>query len=63
MSTAQGTANSYFVNLDNVVVGGITAHNVPAAIIDGNYPASPPLGMSFLRVVRMEEEGGVLKLT
>lgn len=63
MQTAQGTAQSYFVSLDKVVVGGITAHNVAAAVIDGQHPAEPLLGMSFLRGVRLEEEGGVLKLT
>lgn len=63
MQTAQGTAQSFFVNLDKVVVGGITAHNVAAAIVDGQHPADPLLGMSFLRAVRIEEDGGVLKLT
>jgi aspartyl protease family protein len=61
--TAQGSTESYFVNLDVVVVGGITAHNVPGAIIEGDYPVEPLLGMSFLRRVRMEENRGVLTLT
>ena len=61
--TAQGTVDSFFVILDEVVVGGITAHNVQAAVIEGNYPIDPLLGMSFLRHVRMEENAGVLTLT
>lgn len=60
--TAQGTVMSYFVNLDEVVVGGITARNVQAAVIDGNYPVEILLGMSFLRQVGLEEQGGVLTL-
>jgi aspartyl protease family protein len=61
--TAQGTTESHFVILDEVVVGGIVAYNVQAAIIDGEYPLDPLLGMSFLRHVRMEENHGVLTLT
>jgi aspartyl protease family protein len=61
--TAQGTTDSYFVNLDEVVVGGITAYNVKGAVIEGDYPVEPLLGMSFLRSVRMEENLGVLTLT
>jgi aspartyl protease family protein len=62
VQTAQGTVNSYFVNLDEVVVGGISARNVQAAVIDGNYPVEILLGMSFLRQVGLEEQGGVLTL-
>ena len=61
--TAQGATDSYFVTLDEVVVGGITAYNIQAAIIEGAYPLDPLLGMSFLRNVRMEENAGVLTLT
>ena len=45
-----------------VVVGGITGHNVRAAVIDGDYPTEILLGTSFLRQVGMQEEGGVLTL-
>lgn len=61
--TAQGTTDSYFVILDEVVVGAITAYNVRAAVIEGEYPLEPLLGMSFLRNVHMEESRGVLTLT
>jgi aspartyl protease family protein len=60
--TAQGTVRSRFVILDEVTVGGITARNVQAAVIDGDYPLEILLGMSFLRHVGMEEQGGVLTL-
>lgn len=62
VQTAQGTVGSHFVTLDKVVVGGITAHNVHAAVIEGNYPVDILLGMSFLRKVGMEERDGVLTL-
>lgn len=61
--TAQGTTDSYFVILDEVVVGGIIAYNVQATVIEGEYPIDPLLGMSFLRHVRIEENQGVLTLT
>lgn len=63
VQTAQGVAESFFVNLDKVTVGGITVPNVQAAIIRGDYPVEILLGMSFLKVVKMEEDGGVLMLT
>ncbi|HEX7038029.1 MAG TPA: retropepsin-like aspartic protease [Pseudomonadales bacterium] len=62
VQTAQGVIRSHFVSLDEVTVGSITARNVQAAVIDGNYPVEILLGMSFLRNVGMEEAGGVLTL-
>nr|NIV77131.1 TIGR02281 family clan AA aspartic protease [Gammaproteobacteria bacterium] len=63
VQTAQGTADTHFVTLDEIVVGGIKAHNVRAAIIEGEYPLEPLLGMSFLRQVSLQENAGVLTLT
>lgn len=63
VQTAQGVVRSHFLTLEKVVVGGITAHNVHAAVIDGNYPLEILLGMSFLRQVNMENQGDVLTLT
>jgi aspartyl protease family protein len=60
--TAQGQANSYLVELDTVVVGGIEKHNVRAAVIPGDYPVEVLLGMSFLQKVKMEQQAGVLVL-
>lgn len=62
VQTAQGNAESYFLNLDSVTVSGITAHNVQAAVIIGSHPVDILLGMSFLRNVSMQERGGVLTL-
>jgi aspartyl protease family protein len=63
VQTAQGSASACFMNLSQVTVGGITGHNVKAAVIDGNYPLEILLGMSFLRQVAMQERAGVLTLT
>ena len=62
VQTAQGNAESYFLNLSRVTVAGITAHNVQAAVITGHYPVDILLGMSFLRQVSMRESGGVMTL-
>ena len=63
VQTAQGRTASYFVVLDEVVIGPITAYNVEAAVIEGTYPQMPLLGMSFLRQVSLQESAGVLTLT
>lgn len=60
--TAQGEVPSYLVTLAEVNVGGITAHNVQAAVIEGDYPVEVLLGMSYLRTVTMGENAGVLVL-
>ncbi len=62
VQTAQGNAESYFMNLPKVTVAGITAHNVQAAIITGQYPVDILLGMSFLKQVSIRESGGVMTL-
>jgi len=62
VQTAQGNAESYFMILDRVTVAGITAHNVQAAIITGRFPVEILLGMSFLKQVSMQENGGVMTL-
>ena len=62
VQTAQGNAESYFLTLDRVTVSGITAHNVQAAVITGQFPVEILLGMSFLRQVSIQESGGVMTL-
>jgi aspartyl protease family protein len=62
VQTAQGNAESYFMNLQQITVAGITAHNVQAAIITGQYPVDILLGMSFLKQVSIRENGGVMTL-
>ena len=61
--TAQGEVTAKYITLPEVSVGGVTAHNVAATVIDGNYPVEILLGMSFLNQVSMKNEGGVLTLS
>ncbi|MEQ8691601.1 MAG: retropepsin-like aspartic protease [Pseudomonadales bacterium] len=63
VTTAQGVANAFFVNLDEVSLGGITVRGVQAMIIEGEYPLEVLLGMSFLNKVKMQNEAGVLMLS
>ena len=51
------------VNLDVVDVGGIRINNVAATVIDGEFPVTILLGMSFLQHVTINDSNGVLTLT
>ena len=61
-STAGGIVKTHMVTLQKVSVGGITVHNVPASVVDGDFPAQILLGNSFLSQVDMSEQAGVLVL-
>lgn len=63
VTTAQGQAASWMVRLDAVTVGGITQRQVPAAIVEGDFPTVPLLGMSFLRGVTIGHDGDNLVLS
>lgn len=62
VETANGEAVSYFITLNKVTIGGITRHNVRAAVVDGLYPAEVLLGMSFLGGLTLHEKNGVMNL-
>lgn len=63
VTTASGVAGAWLVNLRSVDVGGIRVDNVEATVIEGAYPATILLGMTYLRHVSMQEENGVLSLS
>ncbi len=62
VNTAGGMAAGYVVTLGSVSVGGITAHSVPAVVIEGAFPHKPLLGMTFLDHVDMQEKDNILIL-
>ncbi|SEA45762.1 retropepsin-like aspartic protease family protein [Microbulbifer marinus] len=62
VSTANGIARAYKVNLDSVTIGGIKLHNVEATVHADDFPQITLLGNSFLSRVDMEQQGGVLIL-
>ncbi len=60
--TASGEAMSYGVTLRSVDVQGLKVSSVQAFVIEGNYPDTVLLGMSYLQHVDMREQGGILYL-
>jgi aspartyl protease family protein len=44
-------------------VGGIEVENVLATVVEGNYPVTILLGMSYLKHVKLQEHNGVLTLS
>ena len=61
--TANGTTTSYATELQQIKVGEIELHNIPASIVTGLQGNQILLGMSFLRHVEISQQRGVLKLT
>jgi aspartyl protease family protein len=61
-STASGIARTYYLTLKKVKVGPIELNEVPAMIVDGDFPLVSLLGMSFLNHVDMMRNGRVLEL-
>ncbi len=60
--TASGYARAYAVLLDRVRVGEIELHQVEGVVIEGSLPQQVLLGMSFLKRIRMENQGTMLLL-
>ncbi len=63
VETASGLAQAWMVSLRSVNIGGIEVHNVEAGVLQGNFPASILLGMTYLRHVKIEENQGVMTLS
>jgi aspartyl protease family protein len=61
-TTASGIARTYYLTLKRVKVGEIELNEVPAVIVDGDFPLVSLLGMSFLNRVDMMRNGRVLEL-
>jgi aspartyl protease family protein len=61
-STASGYARIYKLKLDSVQIGGIVVNNVEAAVLEGDFPTTALLGMSFLNHVNMKRDGELLVL-
>jgi aspartyl protease family protein len=61
-NTAAGQVLTWRLNLDRIAVGGIKLTNVDAAVIEGDFPRSVLLGMSFLKRIKMQDNGLLLTL-
>lgn len=62
VTTASGIARTYYLTLKRVKVGEIELNEVPAVVVDGDFPLVSLLGMSFLNRVDMMRNGRVLEL-
>lgn len=60
--TASGSTSGYEVALGRVSVGDISLSGVRAVVLEGDSPAMPLLGMSFLGRLKMRHEGALLVL-
>lgn len=63
VETASGVVAAHSVTLQSVNVGGLQVDNVRAAVVEGDYPATVLLGMSYLRHVKLQEHDGTLSLS
>lgn len=63
IETASGVVAAWMITLKSVDVGGIGVESVRASVIEGAYPSTILLGMSYLRHVDISENGGVLSLS
>jgi len=61
-NTASGMVKVWNLKLDNVSLGSIELQFVDAAVIEGKFPVSPLLGMSFLSRVTIQDDGMLLTI-
>jgi aspartyl protease family protein len=62
VETAAGIVPARVVLLGFVDVGGIRVDNVAATVVEGAFPGTILLGMTYLQHVEMKENNGVLSL-
>lgn len=60
--TASDVRPARAVLLESVSVGGISIQNVTATVLDGPFPETILLGMSYLQHVQLEERNGIMLL-
>ncbi len=60
--TASGVTYAYSLTLDEVSVGGIKQRNVRAAVLEGQLPRWPLLGMTFLGNVQISKGDALMEL-
>ena len=63
VETASGLASAWVITLRSVDVGGIRVDNVQATVVEGGFPRTILLGMSYLKHVDIKENNGVLSLS
>lgn len=62
LETASEKVNGWQVRLRSIDVGGMRVDGVEAVVIEGEFPATVLLGMSFLKHVKIKENQGIMTL-
>ena len=63
VETASGLVDAWVITLRSVSVGGIKVESVQATVVQGSFPNTVLLGMSYLQHVEMKESSGILSLS
>ncbi|MEP1743051.1 MAG: TIGR02281 family clan AA aspartic protease [Kangiellaceae bacterium] len=63
VSTASGRARAWNLMADKVSVGAIQLSHVEATVVQGTGPTEVLLGMSFLKRLKMQDDGNLMKLS
>ena len=63
VETASGLINAHVITLRSVSVGGIKVDGVRASVVEGKFPGTILLGMTYLQHVEIQESNGVLSLS
>ena len=63
VSTAAGNSSAWYLKLKKVRVGGVEIKQVDALVLKGVGLDEVLLGMSFLKQLKMQDDGQLLKLT
>lgn len=62
VSTAGGVKPAWSITLDKVSIGGIAVNYVPAVVIEGDFPQTALLGITYLKHVGLREDNGIMYL-
>ena len=62
ITTASGTERAWAVTLDTVKVGNLELRNVGAMVLEGEYPVTTLLGMSYLGQLEIDNDGRLMTL-
>jgi len=63
VETASGLVEARMLTLRSIDVGGIVVESVRATVLEGSYPSTVLLGMSYLSHVEIRENRGILSLS
>ena len=61
-ATASGTSPMYAIRINQISFDGIELNNINAGVIEGPFPITPLLGMTFLSRLDMNRSGNVMEL-